>query len=78
VTPGALSGCGIADMAPTVLALSGVAIPDDWDGRLLSCVAAQHAEHGPYAAAGGVEGRTYSAAEEACLEQRLVQLGYLE
>ena len=77
VAPGELRGCGIADMAPTILALCDVAIPDDWDGRLLSCVA-QRAEQGPYAAVGRVEGRTYSAAEEACLEHRFVQLGYLE
>jgi hypothetical protein len=77
VVPGELAGSAIADMAPTILALCDVAIPDDWDGRLLSCVA-HPVHHGPYTAAGSQQGRRYSAAEEACLEQRLVRLGYLE
>lgn len=77
VVPGELAGSAIADMAPTILALCDVAIPDDWDGRLLSCVA-HPVQHGPYTAAGSQQGRQYSAAEEACLEQRLVRLGYLE
>jgi hypothetical protein len=77
VAQGELSGCGIADMAPTILALCDVPIPDDWDGRLLSCVA-QRTDPGSYAAVTRGEERHYSAAEEACLEQRLVQLGYLE
>lgn len=77
VVPGELSGCAIADMAPTILALCDVSIPDDWDGRLLSCVT-RVAQHGPYAVGAAQQGRRYSAAEEACLEQRLVRLGYLE
>lgn len=77
VVPGELSGCGIADMAPTVLTLCDVAVPDDWDGRLLSCVGRPTA-HRAYVAAERQPGRAYSATEEACLEQRLVRLGYLE
>lgn len=77
VVPGELAGSAIADMAPTVLTLCDVAIPDDWDGRLLSCVS-RPTEHQPYVAAERESGRPYSTAEEACLEQRLVRLGYLE
>jgi predicted AlkP superfamily phosphohydrolase/phosphomutase len=78
VTVGELAECGIADMAPTILALCDVAIPDDWDGRLLSCVTGA-AQHGPSPVDGARRPwQPYSMGEEACLEQRLVRLGYLE
>src|SRR5262249_43748147 len=36
---GRMEGASIIDMAPTILALTGVPIPMEWDGRVLPCLA---------------------------------------
>jgi len=70
-----VSGVQMVDLAPTVLALCGVAAPADWDGRAL----ALGAELEPTRAEAPWQARelTYGAAESAELERRLEQLGYL-
>lgn len=78
VAPGELHGCWIGDLAPTILALCGCAPPAGWDGRVLSSVRGKARAD---AAADGwiaMPERLYGAGEEACLRERLAQLGYLD
>jgi predicted AlkP superfamily phosphohydrolase/phosphomutase len=76
VAPGRCAGAQIADMAPSILALCGLPVPAEWDGRPLPCVT----PNGVGAAAGDETGGrevAYGAVEEADLQRRLAQLGYL-
>ena len=76
VQAGRVDGAQIADLAPTIMALCGVAAADDWDGRTLAAL-----RRGALAAATpsdwtGVES-DYDEAASADLQRRLEQLGYL-
>ncbi len=76
VAPGAVAGAQIADMAPTILALCGVAAPADWDGRTLASL--RDADLHPVAVGDWQRAeRDYDDAASADLERRLTQLGYL-
>jgi predicted AlkP superfamily phosphohydrolase/phosphomutase len=76
VAPGRVEGAGIADLAPTILALCGVAAPADWDGRALAAL--RRAPLASVAAAAPATPETdYDDAAAADLQRRLEQLGYL-
>lgn len=76
VQAGAVSGVQIADMAPTILALCGVAAPADWDGRTLASL--RGADLHPVAVGDWRRAeRDYDDAASADLQRRLEQLGYL-
>jgi predicted AlkP superfamily phosphohydrolase/phosphomutase len=87
----ALCGPGIAagrnlsanlrDVTPTILALLGMPIPGHVQGQPLSCVkgttridAPEAAVHAPHSG----DSFEYTAEEQAIIEQRLADLGYLE
>ena len=76
VQPGRVDGAQIADMAPTIMALCGVAPPEDWDGRALAALRRR-----PLAAveasAWAMAESDYDDAETADLQRRLERLGYL-
>lgn len=76
VQPGVVRGAQIADMAPTILALCGVAAPDDWDGRALAALRGAPATR-PATPAAPSEERDYDDDQAADLQRRLEQLGYL-
>jgi predicted AlkP superfamily phosphohydrolase/phosphomutase len=76
VAAGRVDGAQIADMAPSILSLCGLPVPDRWDGHPVPCLGAAPAGPAAAAAAAGTE-RAYGPAEEASLQQRLQQLGYL-
>jgi predicted AlkP superfamily phosphohydrolase/phosphomutase len=77
VRPGHVAGAQIADMAASIMNLCGLPAPADWDGRPLPSL--------PAAVLGGdatgddasSHERLYAPADEADLERRLTQLGYL-
>ena len=79
-----LDDVGLEDVAPTILHLAGVAVPDDMDGRVvLEALVDEHASRPVVTAAGNGNGAAptpapvYSADEEAEVEDRLRSLGYL-
>ncbi|MFN2489110.1 MAG: alkaline phosphatase family protein [Actinomycetota bacterium] len=77
-----IDGARLEDLAPTVLHLAGVPIPDDMDGRVLAeALAEPYASWPPTFGAPGEDGPTaaaeYSAEEAAEVEERLRALGYL-
>lgn len=76
VAPGPVQGAQIADMAPSILQLCGLPVPERWDGRPVSCLGAGARDSDSVDAAAAVE-TAYGAAEEASLQRRLEQLGYL-
>jgi hypothetical protein len=73
------------DLAPTILHLVGVPVPEDMDGRVLQeifsagagDVVRVPADNGQPADAAGVNGDGYSCEEEAKVAERLTALGYL-
>ena len=76
----------LLDIAPTVLHLLGVPVPADMDGRVLSelltpefaATAAARAEVDPDASAQPVgSGSSYSSQDDAAIQDRLADLGYL-
>jgi hypothetical protein len=67
---------GIEDLAPTIYALLGVAIPSDVDGVNRAPVHATIAPAGPDENESDVES-PYSPEEEEIVRQRLEALGYL-
>jgi len=77
----------LLDLAPTILALLGLPVPSEMDGRVLTELFAEGSVASASYSAGGSEeqGPTtattesgYSAEEVAWVEQRLRSLGYLE
>jgi predicted AlkP superfamily phosphohydrolase/phosphomutase len=73
---GRAGGAGIADMTPTLLALSGLEPPAGLDGRPLL---GETSGAGPVATDGGpTASRAYSAAEEREIAARLSALGYID
>jgi predicted AlkP superfamily phosphohydrolase/phosphomutase len=76
VPAGRVDGANIADMAPSILSLCGLPIPAQWDGRPLPCLAAGPSSRGTDDVSADAE-VTYGPAEEADLQRRLAQLGYL-
>lgn len=78
-------GARLMDVAPTVMYLLGEPVPEDMDGRVLTEALAEEfvSAHAIDTAAvstqaGGSEARTYTADQEAVINQRLQDLGYLE
>jgi len=78
VKPGDLAGGeGIMDLAPSILALLGCPVPDGLDGKVLPSLDVK-VETAPVATAGDADSETvYTADEEAEVEDRLRNLGYL-
>ena len=76
VRAGRYRGAQMADMTPTLLSLLGFDVAGRFDGRVLDCVkAAGGRELGQSLKSGGES--YYDEREEAALEERLSQLGYL-
>jgi predicted AlkP superfamily phosphohydrolase/phosphomutase len=83
--PGAVPAeATLLDIAPTLLHLLGVPIPGDMDGRVLTEIldpafAAPQAEPEPVAVAGAspANAEAYTEEEDAAIQQRLADLGYL-
>ena len=74
----------LLDIAPTILHLLGVPVPDDMDGRVLSeildpafAAAAAQAEPVAVAVAEAPIASGYTEEEDAEIQQRLADLGYL-
>jgi predicted AlkP superfamily phosphohydrolase/phosphomutase len=72
----------LLDVAPTILHLLGIPVPDDMDGRILSEILhpAFTPAHAEPAAAAGPEvpvPSAYTEQEDADIQQRLADLGYL-
>lgn len=80
--PGAVpQGANLRDIAPTVLHLLGVPVPDDMDGRVLTELLKPELRGGlarqdAVASTSNTPG-TYSADDDAAIQQRLADLGYL-
>jgi predicted AlkP superfamily phosphohydrolase/phosphomutase len=76
-------GASLLDIAPTVLHLLGVPVPDDMDGRVLTeildpSVVATVVEREAAGPGGGEPvGVGYSGEDEAAVQKRLADLGYL-
>jgi predicted AlkP superfamily phosphohydrolase/phosphomutase len=77
IAAGEVDGAWIGDLAPTMLALCGVPAPADWDGHVLPCVTTAARAGAPPLYQPPAE-TPYATGEEACVQDRLVQLGYLE
>jgi arylsulfatase A-like enzyme len=80
-----IAKANLADVAPTLLYLVGLPVPDDMDGRVLepafedSYLDQHQVTFQRMAAdAGHAERRDYNAEEDAQVQQRLRDLGYLE
>ncbi len=81
-----LQGASIVDVAPTVLALLGLHVPDWMDGKVLVAGMSEEflARSSPAVpdeespASKQAKGRPYTEAEEAEITKRLADLGYLE
>lgn len=77
-------GARIIDLAPTILHLLGVRVPDDMDGRVLNEIFVDHCppEAPAYAATvadGSAYGDgSYSSEDEEKISERLKSLGYVE
>ena len=77
IPAGEISGAHIADLAPTILALCGVSVPANWDGRLLPCIPPYGVPR-PLGVGDSETGeQPYDATQEADLKRRLQELGYL-
>jgi len=76
IVAGRFDGAHIMDLAPTILTLCDVAVPQGWDGRTLPVVGAAAAADGEAPWSQGDE-HDYDAAQSAVLQRRLEQLGYL-
>jgi predicted AlkP superfamily phosphohydrolase/phosphomutase len=82
ITPGRSLAADLHDVAPTALALLGLPVPGHMEGRPLPCVAASptlRQDDGASPLAGPHQGSfEYTPEEQAIIEQRLADLGYLE
>ncbi|GIW88073.1 MAG: phosphodiesterase [Isosphaeraceae bacterium] len=87
IAPGRMPPAQLTDIAPTVLALCGVAIPDHIEGKPLPALpnglrrrvdAPAPALNGPHPVGCDAAGFEFSAEDQAILEKRLADLGYLE
>jgi predicted AlkP superfamily phosphohydrolase/phosphomutase len=78
IAPGSVHG-GLADVAPTVLALLGVPVPDDLDGKPLDMLASVEISSVAAADGGAVPDATtgYTPEEEEAVRKRLEDMGYL-
>ena len=79
-----LQGCHIVDLAPTILHLMGMKIPEDMDGKVLtSAMADDYKAMHPIGYGGSAAHdvddviSTYSSDEAQRIENRLKDLGYL-
>lgn len=69
----------MADLAPTILALMGLPVPDDaFDGRVLSEVVSTYASEAAAALTTDVTTQGYSEEESRLIEDHLRSLGYVE
>jgi hypothetical protein len=79
---GALTNAHLADLAPTILHLLGVAVTDDMDGRVLTEAFNDQLAQSPVsyqpAQVGAGKRAPLSATEQADVAARLRALGYLE
>ncbi len=81
-----VEGASIVDLAPTILYVFGVPIPDDMDGEVLTDIFTDDYQRtktvrfrsGEAPAVTGVAGGHYSEEEEAKIKDRLRGLGYIE
>ena len=84
IQPGhTIEGASILDLAPTILHLMGVPVPDDMDGRTLSeALTPEFLSRRPVTYQASLSalpvGITYSNEEQAILEKQLRSLGYLD
>ena len=81
------SGARLIDMAPTILALLNIPVPEEMDGRVLSEIIESSHQNWSYTSErngsggssdSGEEGDGYSKEEADLVEERLKNLGYLE
>jgi predicted AlkP superfamily phosphohydrolase/phosphomutase len=78
VLAGPTGEAGIADMAPTILALCGVPVPTGLDGRVLPCLNEPVAAGEPWASTAPCNSETaYTPEQERQIERRLQALGYI-
>ncbi len=77
ITPGRLTGVAIADLAPTIMSVCGLAVPTDWDGRVLPCLESGGSAVGADKGDDPAAEVTYDGGQEAIVRRRLEQLGYL-
>ena len=84
VIPGKTADANIADIAPTVLALLSQTVPSDMTGRVLSdffkggLACSSGAPSAIESAENNNTKSIYNAAEQALVEQRLADLGYVD
>ena len=81
IAPGRHLAADLRDVTPTVLALLGQPIPSHVQGKPLSCVTTSTRLDTPEIRLSGphaVQGFEYTAEEQAIIEQRLADLGYME
>lgn len=82
VTPGRTLKAELQDVAPTILARFGIPVPAHMEGKPLPCIpkpAEDRRDPGAATLHGLHQPRfEYTAEEEAIIEQRLADLGYLE
>lgn len=83
IVPGRTLSANLRDVTPTILSLLGLPVPDHVEGIPLPCVSAVAGESARYDAPSPTPSPhaanfEYTAEEQAIIEQRLSDLGYLE
>ena len=82
IAKGKTTRAGIIDVTPTTLAMLGLRIPDDMEGRVIDELFESPLRHETEPAAisstSATDAPVYSEAEERILTERLADLGYLE